>query len=316
MRFKHTMGLEFLEEMRGIADGAQRALDDIVFINCFDEAYRIYSQAACWEEPKEDREFWERWERSMMACSSFAVRRDDGTILAGINLDQGIAEKELTRLVTAFVYRIPGQAAFVSVLVPGFVGALRGMNEFGVFAGHHTSQTRDVKKPAMPQGLLIRQGLQARTMSEFDAWFCRQRRCIGGNILVGDRSSMAVIEAATQKSCTRTSDQRFIISTNHFLTPTMQPLYKPEYVTPGFGHPEYVLEPEHSHRRYNRLQELLTQRIPQTPQEAMGYLESVSNNMTVQSVVFNSATRSVYVAVPREAVPPAPRNCSLFEVRL
>ena len=321
--FKRFIPQHLMTEMKGIATGANRKLAEILFLNCFDDLFRILFQRGSPEMTPQAQALWREWNQRLMACSSFAVKTTQGKLLAGINLDQGVIEDELCRLVTAFRYGShDGQPAFMSVLVPGYVGVLRGMNDRGVFLGHHTVHVVGARKFGIPHGILLREALAGKDILDVRLKIVTQRRTIGSNIILGDEQRTYVLECSTEKdqwsmrslADSPHKERGYIVATNHFETECMQKHYKPEYIAPGVGVAEFHLDSKYTVARYRKLEKFLKKTRVETPEDVCRGLEKVSNSMTVQSIVFDPADKAMYVAVPEDGYPPAPRDCSLVKV--
>lgn len=136
----------YIEEMRGLAKGAQVPLEDIQLANVFPELFH---------------------------CSGFALFGEatgDGRLFHGRILDY-MTDMGLQKFAVLIVQKPNGYHSFVNVGYAGFIGSVTGMNErhvaFGEMGGRGVG-----KWDGVPMGFLMRMGMeQADTLDEAVAIF-------------------------------------------------------------------------------------------------------------------------------------------------
>ncbi len=141
----------YIEEMRGLADGAQVPVEDVQLASIFPELFH---------------------------CSGFALFGEatkGGTLLHGRILDY-MTDAGLQEYALLIVQKPAGCHAFVNVGYAGFIGSVTGMNErhvaFGEMGGRGVGEWDGV-----PMGFLMRMGMeQADTLDEAVAIFRESAR--------------------------------------------------------------------------------------------------------------------------------------------
>lgn len=222
---------------------------------------------------------------AMTACSTItlpAQASPDGVARFGRNLDFpsfNIADKYSVLL----VYRPENKHAFAAVSWPGLVGVLSGMNEHGL-ALANMEVNRSARLPmAMPYTLLYRTVLEeCRTVNEAIALLERTPRQSANNLMLMDASGdRAVVEIRPESITVRraTVDQP-LISTNHQRS---------------------AADPSTLGRcdRYDTLYRTSTDRFGQiAATDVQRMLQDVQQeNFTLQSMIFEPATRTIHLAV-------------------
>jgi isopenicillin-N N-acyltransferase like protein len=202
---------DYLEEIRGIAEGAGLDAVDILAINVRTEVmFAARARQA------------EQAHRSVGECSAFAVlpgASANGHTLIGQNWDW------LLHCVDTVVVLEARQEAgpdFVTVVEAGLL-AKSGMNSSGIGLVTNALVTDiDVGQPALPYHVLLRAILDAETISDAYAVLQVARRSSSANYLVAHRDGMAVdVEAAPGDFASlylQFPDDGVLLHTNHFRT--------------------------------------------------------------------------------------------------
>lgn len=168
----------YLEELRGLADGAGVPLVELHRLHAIPE--RTYSCANL-----------AAWGRATVDGRLVHVRNLDWTIEAGIQ-----------RYAAVFVVRPQGKHAFVSLGWAGFIGVLTGINEAQLSIGQIGAETTDVTFRGEPMAFLMRRVLeQAVTADDAAALIAGARRTVGVNYVLADakaRRALAVETTAHQ----------------------------------------------------------------------------------------------------------------------
>ena len=159
---------EYIEEMQGLADGANVSYIDVLILQVLPD---IDSQLG--------------------GCSGFVVfgnATTDGHLYHGRNADFSFPPEWIplvTGLVT--VYEPENGNVYVSVGGFGEIRTFSGMNNQGITVGMKGSRSADVSLDGMPFGLMLRQVLQySNNITEAIDIICQTPRISGWNILLGD----------------------------------------------------------------------------------------------------------------------------------
>ena len=174
--------------------------------------------------------------KKFVLCSGMALEPGrsfaQGTVLAR-NLDYpAVAEVHRYSLVT--VYQPLGKHGFVSVGFPGLVGVLSGMNDAGLALAIH--EVIDVKKgqkrfdpSGIPYAITYRMVLEeCTTIDEAISLLKRCKRTCTTNLLIADRTQVAVLEISPEQVLRRSAKNGFTCCTNHFCLAEHKP-EKPSY---------------------------------------------------------------------------------------
>ena len=174
----------YLEEIRGIADGAGVAAADVLAINVRTEI--MFAAKAR-----------DATGRAVPECSAFAVtpaRSSDGHTLIGQNWDWLLHSAE-----TVLVLEVeqPDRPDFVTVVEAGLL-AKTGMNSSGVgLVTNALVSEADRGAPGIPYHIALRAILDAETMSDAYGMLQRATRSSSANYLLAHTDGLAVnIEAA------------------------------------------------------------------------------------------------------------------------
>lgn len=294
--FKKAIPKDLRLEIEGVAAGGNVPQNFVYLINYFDDLFRVRLQQ----------------------CSGFIFKDDGGNYEMAINLEYGILLKELMK--TCIFRHTWAPTPFLSVGSPGYIGVLRGMNAEGVTLGYFTSHASDVTKQGLPQSLLLRQAISGK-FADFKSVISEIKfgpRTIGSNVLVCSKDKAAAMELSAKRHRVRKLTKEPLIVTNHPVTIEMQNFYRPEKWMKGSEASAHLLTTEYSKSRYKRIEKLLSEKAPTTPDDALKILadDGVCNKTTVKSNIFDPANLTVYCAVRKDGEGPPAAKGTLVPIRL
>lgn len=176
----------YLEEMRGLADGAGIPLAEIERLHAVpDRTYTCANFAA--------------WGRATV----------DGRLIHARNLDWSI-DAGLQQRPVVFVVRPDGKRAFVSAGWAGFLGVLTGVNDAQISIGEVGAETTEVRDDGIPMVLLMRRVMEeAGGVEDAVAILRSARRTVGVNYVIADAKvpeAVAVETTAVQLRVFRADD--------------------------------------------------------------------------------------------------------------
>ncbi len=210
----------YLEEMRGIADGAGLDLADVLAINVRTE---VMFAAKARQAPLASRA---RPGPRRAECSAFAVVQDQPpATLIGQNWDWLLHSAET--LVLLEVTQDDGPD-FVTVVEAGLL-AKTGMNAAGLGLVTNALVTdADVGAPGLPYHVLLRAVLDCATVTDALIVLQAGERSSSANYLIAHSSGAALDVEAAPGDFTRLyplyPDHGLLLHTNHFLSPGLHPV--------------------------------------------------------------------------------------------
>jgi isopenicillin-N N-acyltransferase like protein len=224
----------------------------------------------------------------MTACSSLSLPGDafaDGVPRLARNLDfpsLNVADKHSVVL----IYRPAGKHAFASVTWPGMVGVLSGMNEHGLVLVNMEVDRGGGVPRAMPYCLLYRKVLEeCRTVDEAVKLLETSARQTPNNLMLMDAAGQrAVVELTPEKVTVRRGQPgQGLVSTNHHRGV--------DQITTGRCW------------RYDSLMKTAAGAYGQLDTPALqAMLKDVQQGtMTLQTMVFEPTTRTLYLATGKKA---------------
>jgi isopenicillin-N N-acyltransferase like protein len=202
-------GVQYADELLGIADGADVELNDILAINVRTEiVYPARVRAAMgWRAPTE--------------CSAFASVAADGHVIVGQNWDWAPFALDTVVVLEA----VPDDGpAFVTVVEAGLLAKF-GVNSEGLAViTNALGCTEDQGAAAVPYHVMLRALLNCSTTQEADACLAQAPRASSANYLVADASGSVIdIEARSGGPAKLhhlgTDDRGLLLHTNHFVSP-------------------------------------------------------------------------------------------------
>lgn len=286
----------YLEEMRGLAEGAGVAYEDVLALNVRTE---VMFAAKARQAKREMGQLGE--------CSAFAVLPGasvQGHTLVGQNWDWLLHSFDT---VVVLEVRQDEGPDFVTVVEAGLL-AKTGMNSSGIGVTTNALVTdQDEGFPGVPYHVVLRALLDCETISDALAAVQRRPRSSSANYLVGHQDGLAVdIEAAPgdfSRLFLLFPENGLLLHTNHFRSPTFDSRDVSLWVTPD------------SPFRLERLQTVLAGAGPkfsvETFQEALGdhanyplgvcchpdeRLDLYEQGATVASVVMDLEAKTLWLA--------------------
>lgn len=213
-----TYDERYVEEMRGIAEGAGVDLEDVLSINVRTEVMFAAKARAAEAAGRNGADGARQGE-----CSAFAVlppSSANGHTLVGQNWDWLLHCFDTVVVLEAEQDEGPN---FVSVVEAGLL-AKTGMNSSGLGVATNALVTDDDRgEPAIPYHVLLRAFMDCETMSDAFAAAQRAPRSSSANYLLAHRDGIAVdIEAAPgdfSRLFLLFPQEGVLLHTNHFLSP-------------------------------------------------------------------------------------------------
>ena len=212
----------FVEELRGIAEGADVPFEDAWALNCAEELADG---------------------RRSSGCTTLAVRGDltaDGHVLLAHNEDWTSVDRDHVYLLRAR----PDDAPAFLAMTYGPLLANVGLNEEGIAVGINSVYPTD-GRAGVPRILFSRAILAARVIGQAIS-ACLHRERAGGyhSLLADEHGELYGVETSATAQALLYGEEGWLVHTNHYLAPAMQPLERPR---PYVG----------SHVRLNRARRLL-----------------------------------------------------------
>jgi isopenicillin-N N-acyltransferase like protein len=218
----------YLEEMRGIADGAGLDLADVLAINVRTE---VMYAAKARQAPLAGR----ARPAPPAECSAFAFVQDQpAATLIGQNWDWLLHSAETLVLLEV---RQDDGPDFITVVEAGLL-AKTGMNAAGLGVVTNALVTdADVGAPGLPYHVLLRAVLDCAAVTEALMVLQAGKRSSSANYLIAHSSGAALDVEAAPGDFTRLyplyPDQGLLLHTNHFLSPGLHPVDLSLWATPS-----------------------------------------------------------------------------------
>ena len=195
-----------VEELRGIADGAKMLLAEVLLVNVRAEVMGLDASHVTSHDD---------------LCTAFAVGRHgtaDGSILAGQNLDQHPANRDL--LVMLHVEPDSGPAILMCTFA-GLIG-YPGVNSARVSLFQNALSNKNWRKDGMPHYFLKRVLLEQTSIADCLAVALRSKVCSSANYLLTDQSGALMdLELAPFSLATVEPHDDILVHTNHFQDPRL-----------------------------------------------------------------------------------------------
>ncbi len=261
---------EYIQEMKGIADGAQIPYSEVLNMNSHIDYFAILC--------------------STLIATGPASK--DGKLIEARNLDwaQG-GLKDLDKFSTVFVIKPEKGHAFVSVFYPGLVGALTSVNDAKITSELNFSMAKGNAKNGTPALLLMRKVVQyGGSLDEAEKILRDAPRLAGYNITIadGNTNNARLIEITADVVDTLSPTDGKMVSTNHFIT---EKLADGNIDTSNFSSSP-------SEDRFNRLTELLNENygnVDMALAQKMIHDGLVKVSGTVQTAIFKPADQLLWV---------------------
>ncbi len=220
---------EFVEELRGIAEGADVSFHEVWTLNCYEGLAEVYQQV---------------W-----GCTCLAVRDDhtaDGHVLMAHNEDWHSVDRDNVYLVRA---RPDDGPPFIGITYGPLLVNI-GLNAEGIGVAIDSVYPTD-GRVGVPRILCSRAVLNTRTIGQAIRACVPKLRAGGYSFLITDaHGELYSIETSATKHHIEYGEEGWLAHTNHYLSPKMQTLEEPgTYAS--------------SHVRLNRAQRLLKAQLGQ-----------------------------------------------------
>ena len=245
---------------------------------------------------------------ALVGCTSFATwngRSADSTMIVGRNFDFYVGDKFAEDKIVAFYHPSAGYR-FMMVTWAGFTGVVSGMNENGLTVTINADKTTwPSGANATPVSLVAREILQyAKNIDEAWAIAKKRKMFVSESFLIGSAmdNRAVVIEKTPDSMGMYAPNDNFITCTNHFQGKELSQLP---------SNKKWIDESASAYR-YERLNELLAQKGPNTVQKTvdilrdrgglqgqdigMGNEKAVNQLIAHHSIVFEPQKRLVWVS--------------------
>ncbi|HTN45049.1 MAG TPA: C45 family peptidase [Flavipsychrobacter sp.] len=198
----------------------------------------------------------------LVGCTSFGAwggKTEDGSMLIGRNFDFWVGDKFAENKIVSFV-RPDSGFAFASVTWGGFTGVVSGMNDQGLTVTINAAKSSIPFGAATPVSLVAREVLQYASTIDEAVRIARSRKMfVSESFLVSSAKDhkAVVIEKTPDELAVYDPQQDYIQCTNH-------------YQSRHFEKQSLNVEQKQNSAsvyRYRRLQELMQQHYPLTPQK-------------------------------------------------
>ncbi len=207
----------------------------------------------------------------LVGCSSFAAWGDeseDGNLIVGRNFDFYVGDDFAKNKVVMIMEPDEGYR-FISISWPGMMGVLSGMNEEGLTVTINAAKGAIPTSSAIPISLLTRQILQyASTIEEAFAIAQEYETFVSESILIASaKDGYAAIIEKTPKQISLFEEEKNvtkIVCTNHYQSEMFE---DDEYNKVNIANSD-------SPYRHKRLNELLDEKSPLTPDDAVDILRN------------------------------------------
>jgi isopenicillin-N N-acyltransferase like protein len=192
---------EYVEEMRGIAEGSGLSFDEVWTLNCYEGLTETSQQ--------------------MWGCTSLAIRDDqtaDGHVLVAHNEDWTSVDREHVYLVRS---RPDNGPAFVGMTYGPLLVNI-GLNDEGIGVAIDSVYPTD-ERVGVPRILSSRAVLDARTIGQAIRACVAKLRAGGYVYLLADpHGELYTVETAAATHVILYGDEGWLVHTNHYLAPKMQ----------------------------------------------------------------------------------------------
>ncbi len=203
----------------------------------------------------------------LVGCTSFGAWGDktaDGSMLIGRNFDFWVGDRFAENKIVSF-YKPQAGHSFVSITWGGFTGVVSGMNSAGLTVTINAARSDIPIGAATPVSLVAREVLQyAATLNEAITIARRRKMFVSESIMVGSAKDgkAIIIEKTPDELAIYDPAQDAIQCTNHYQSKAFEK--QEQNIT--------QIARSASLYRYQRLQQLLTNAYPLTPQKMAAVL--------------------------------------------
>ena len=182
---------EYLEEMRGIADGAEIEYEKILFLNTLTTI-------------------------SMgNKCFAFAFKENNSKIVTFRQIDEDKASFLYKNMILYIIKPQKGYG-FAAILNPGWVDGESGINEKGITVSQNNIHIRQREWDIMPITQLSRQMLQySKTIDEAEQLLDKQKAFPARLLFVSSKESASIFEIANKEKARIDMENSYLALANH-----------------------------------------------------------------------------------------------------
>ena len=182
---------EYVEEMRGIADGAEIEYDKILFLNTLTTI-------------------------SMgNRCFAFAFKETNSKIITFRQIDND-PKSPLYKNMILYIIKPQKGYGFAAILNPGWVDGESGINEKGITLSQNNIHIRQTEWDVMPITQLSRQMLQySKTIDEAEQLLDKQKAFPARLLFVSSEESASIFEIANKEKARMDMENGFLTLANH-----------------------------------------------------------------------------------------------------
>lgn len=182
---------EYLEEMRGIADGAEIEYEKILFLNTLTTI-------------------------SMgNKCFAFAFKENNSKIVTFRQIDEDKASFLYKNMILYIIKPQKGYG-FAAILNPGWVDGESGINEKGITVSQNNIHIRQTEWDIMPITQLSRQMLQySKIIDEAEQLLDKQKAFPARLLFVSSKESASIFEIANKEKARMDMGNGFLTLANH-----------------------------------------------------------------------------------------------------
>ena len=182
---------EYVEEMRGIADGAEIEYDRILFLNTLTTI-------------------------SMgNRCFAFAFKETNSQIVTFRQIDND-PKSPLYKNMILYIIKPQKGYGFAAILNPGWVDGESGINEKGITLSQNNIHIRQTEWDVMPITQLSRQMLQySKTIDEAEQLLDKQKAFPARLLFVSSEESASIFEIANKEKARMDMENGFLTLANH-----------------------------------------------------------------------------------------------------
>lgn len=187
----HNIPNEYIDEMRGIAEGADIDFSKILFINTLSSI-------------------------SMKdGCFAFAFKNSGNQVIT-FRQDDEYRKNDFHRKMMLFVIKPEKGFGFAAMLTPGWVDGETGINEMGITVSQNNICIKQKNWDVMPITVLSREMLQyARTIDDIGAMLDGQQAYPGRLIFVSSKQTASVFEFSNSEKARIDMKGGFLALSNH-----------------------------------------------------------------------------------------------------
>jgi hypothetical protein len=183
--------IEYTDEMRGIAEGANIDYDKILFINTLSSI-------------------------SMKdGCFAFAFKNSDNQVIT-LRQDDEYRENDFHRKMMLFIIKPERGFGFATMLTPGWVDGETGINEMGITVSQNNIGIKQKIWDVMPITILSRYMLQySKSIDDVEKILDDQQAYPGRLIFVSSKQSASAFEFANTEKARINMENGFLALSNH-----------------------------------------------------------------------------------------------------